>query len=89
MIVEWLVAVGTSMGNTVVGLFPSISIPAGIQNLDDGVNGLLNSTSGLGVWLDLPTIGILAAVPAAVWGLGMTFKGFRMLLSHLPFVGGR
>ncbi len=89
MIVEWIVSVGAAIASWVATLFPVLDIPPSLTTLDDSMSGIFAMGTGLGAWIDWPTVGTLMAVPLIVWVAGLTIRGIRALLAHLPFIGGR
>ena len=89
MIVEWLVSVGASVATWITGLFPQLEIPDAILNLDQSINDIFDMGHGLAPWINLPVIIVIAAVPLTVWAWGLGVMIFRVLASHIPFIGGK
>lgn len=89
MITEWLIAVGSGFAKFIVTLFPTLSLPSGLVNVDDSVRGVIEMAAGTGVFVDWTYIGLVAGIPLAIWAGGLLLKGTRALIAHLPFVGGR
>lgn len=89
MITEWLVGVGAGFGEWVASLFPEIEVPDWLENADDFVNGIFAYGDGLGAWVDWGLVTAIAAVPLGTWVLLLAVRGARVVISHLPFIGGR
>lgn len=89
MIVEWLVQLATSMGAWFVGLFPDWEVPEWFTDADGYVAGLFGFFDGLSPFIDWAFIGAICMVPMAVWLIGLTVKGVRVLIAHVPFFGGK
>lgn len=89
MITEWLIRVGSGFGRWVAGLFPELEIPEQLVNLDDMVNTVLGYGDGLGAFVDWGLIGLIAAIPLTVWAGGLIVKGIRVLVAHIPLIGGK
>lgn len=89
MITEWLISVGSGFGQWVASLFPVLELPEQLVDLDDTVNTILSYGEGMGAFVDWTAIGIIAGIPLAVWALGLVVKGVRVLIGHIPFIGGK
>lgn len=89
MIVEFLVAVGAGFAGWVGSLFPTLELPDALVNVDQGFNTVMAYGTGLGAFIDFQLVGVIAGIPIAVWIAGLTIRGARVLISHLPFIGGR
>jgi len=82
-------SVGSSFGVWIVTLFPELDLPEQLLHVDDAVNDILAMGDGLGAWVDWTYIGLVAAIPASMWALGLLVRAFRAILAHVPFVGGK
>ncbi len=89
MIIEWIVNVGAGFVNWIVSLFPTLELPESLVHLDDTINEILAMGDGLGAFFDWTLIGVLAAIPLTIWVAGLLLRGARVLIAHLPFIGGR
>lgn len=89
MITEWLIGVGAAFGTWIAGLFPELDMPEQLVNLDDTVNTIFGWGDGLGAFVQWEVIGVLAAIPLLVWTGGLIVKGIRVLVAHIPFIGGK
>lgn len=89
MITQWVVQAAVSVGQWFVTLLPSFDIPDWFVGLGDDVNSLFSNAAGLGPLVDWSLVAGIAAVPMGLWVGGLVFKSLRVLLSHIPFFGGR
>lgn len=89
MITEWLITVGTMIAQWVADLFPDWEAADQLAGVDDQINGLLAMGTGVGAFVDWTYIGIVVGIPLSLWVIGMTVAGTRVLLSHVPFIGGK
>lgn len=89
MIIEWLISTGTAIATWFETLLPSFDVPEWFGQLGGNINKFFDAGAGLEPFVDWTFLGIIAAVPLGLWASGLLFKLARMLLSHIPFVGGR
>jgi hypothetical protein len=88
MITEWLVYVGTQFWGFIAGLFPDWTLPAELSS-PDGFMAQINAFgSGLGVWVDWGFVATVGAIPLGIWATVLMIRAVRLLISHLPFIGG-
>jgi len=81
MIVEWFVAFATGLLGFVADLLPVVS-------LDGSVSGALSWVMVMdGVAPVSESIGV-ALMLASVYGLLVIYRLFKVLIAHVPFVGG-
>lgn len=88
MITEWLIKVGTSLWAFIAGLFPDWVAPPGLSDADSFIVDIFQFSQGLEPLADWKLLAVLAAIPPTVWIIGITIRGVRLLLSHVPLVGG-
>lgn len=89
MISEFFIALGASIAVWFNSLFPPLDLPSWFVNADDRVNGVFAYGNGLGVWIEWSLVVPILLAPLAFWVLGLSIRGFRVLVAHLPFIGGR
>lgn len=90
MIVEWLIGVGGTIGSWIAGLFPPLDLPPELVNVDDTITALIQDYGeGMGAFADWGYVALVLAIPLVVWVAGLTIKGIRVLVGHVPFVGGK
>lgn len=73
----------------IVGLFPDWEPPGWLINADDMVQQVFGFFDGLSPWVDWAFIGTICLIPFGVWAAVLLFKGVRVIVSHVPFFGGR
>lgn len=88
MISEWFVKLGTGLWAFFAGLFPDWEAPPELLDADGTLNQLFTLGQGLEPFANWALIGILAAIPLAVWVIGVMVRAVRLLIGHVPFVGG-
>lgn len=88
MITEWLIKVGTGLWAFIAGLFPDWVAPPEMLEADGLINQLFGFGQGLEPYANWPLLATLGAIPLAVWVIGISIRAVRLLLSHVPFVGG-
>lgn len=89
MIVEWLMGVAVGFVQWLAGLFPVLELPDELVHLDDSFNSIFALGEGLGAFIPWGLVGLIAGIPLAVWVGGLLIKVVRVLVSHLPFIGGK
>lgn len=88
MILEWLVKVAVGLWQWIADLFPDWDAPVELTDADGMIGQIFALGTGLEPWVNWSLIGVLGAIPLAVWVIGMTVKMVRVLLAHVPFIGG-
>lgn len=89
MVTEWLVSTGLSVIAWFVSIVPAFDVPSWFANVGTSINSFFTSAAGLNPFVDWAFLGTISAVPIGLWSLGLLFRLGRMLLSHVPFFGGR
>lgn len=89
MIVEWLMTVSSGFVDWFASLFPQLELPAELVNVDDALNTVASYGDGMGAFVNWTIVGLIAAVPITVWCAGFLIKIARVLIAHIPFVGGK
>lgn len=88
MIAEWFAGLGMDIAIMVAGWFPEWDIPQVFHDMRGGMLGLLETYTGLGVWVDWGALGVCLTAVAIAYGLGILIRLVRAALAHLPAVGG-
>lgn len=89
MIIEFLATVGTAISTWVMSILPQFQPPEWFDGVGDKINELFTHASGLNPFVDWQFVQTIALVPIGLWAVGYAFRGIRMLISHIPFVGGK
>lgn len=79
----------TVIGGLILTLFPSVSLPDGLTGAMENFTSLLGNVSGIGAWFPFELAFICMGVLLAVWLAGFGAKLVRVILSHIPGVGGK
>lgn len=89
MIVEWLLSVVAGAWEFMVGLVPDWTVPPELTDPGGIMADVLTLANGVGVWVDWVFLGAVALIPLSVWVIGVLWKTFRMIASHIgPQIGG-
>lgn len=88
MISEWFVKLGTGLWAFFAGLFPDWEVPPELLQADGMIGQLFSFGQGLEPYANWGLLGVLAAIPLTVWVIGITIRSVRLLISHVPFIGG-
>ena len=88
MILEWIVQVAVGLWEWIANLFPDWDPPAELTDPDGMIGQLFAFGQGLEPWVNWGLIGALAAIPFAVWVIGIVVKMVRLLIGHVPWIGG-
>lgn len=88
MIIEWLVAVGSSIAGFIASLFPVWEPPAWFTDVGPQIQGLLTGADGMGVWVDFHLAGGIAGVVVTTYLVSFGIKLFLRAGSHIPQFGG-
>lgn len=89
MISQYFVDLFTNIVGWIAGILPNATIPDNVVHPDAAANGLFGLVTGLGVWVSWPVINACVGVSLAVFAAGGLIALFRVILSHLPYFGGR
>lgn len=88
MISQFFVDLFVNVVSWVGGLFPTDVIPDNVQHPDAQLGGLFGLVTGLGTWVDWPVVNACALVSLGAYAAGLGIALVRVIISHLPFVGG-
>lgn len=88
MIIEWLVKVAVGLWQWIADLFPDWDIPAELTDPDGMFVQIASFGQGLEPWVNWGLMGGLALIPLGMWVIGVTVKLVRLLLGHVPGIGG-
>jgi hypothetical protein len=72
----------------VIGLIPSWEAPSWFTNLDETVNGAVDTLNGLGAWANWALITTCVAVNLAVIGVLAIIRAVLIAKTSIPAVGG-
>lgn len=88
MILEWLIKLAVGLWGFLAGLFPDWVAPPELLEADGLINDLFSYGQGLEPFANWSLLAVLGAIPLAVWVIGLMIRAVRLLISHVPFVGG-
>lgn len=88
MITEWLISLGLGVVTWIATLFPEWEIPEWVTENQQTSVQLLQSYEGLGVWVDWNALGVAIVATTTVYGVGLSVRGIRAALAHIPQFGG-
>ncbi|MHA3724598.1 hypothetical protein ACXR2T_12040 [Leucobacter sp. HY1910] len=88
MILEWLIEMAVGLWKFLAGLFPDWTLPPELASADGMLGQLFAFGQGLEPWANWPLLATLGAIPPAVWIIGVMIKAVRLLIGHVPFIGG-
>lgn len=88
MIVEWFLNLVAGIWEGVGSLFPDWEMPPELADPNGALGQVFALGQGLEPFADWNIIAGLAAIPLAVWVIGIIWKLLRMAASHIPFFGG-
>lgn len=89
MITELFVNMAVGVAIWFNQLIPPTVLPEWFVNADNYINGIFAYGDGLGAWIEWSAVVPIMLAPVGFWVLGLSIRGIRVLISHLPFVGGR
>jgi hypothetical protein len=89
MISQFFIDLFVQIVSWLADLFPSDVIPDNVQHPDAQLGGLFGLVTGLGVWVNWPVVNACALVALGAYGAGLSIAIVRVIISHLPFVGGK
>lgn len=88
MIVEWLMEVSYGFNVWLANLMP----PGEVNDASASINGwavLVQWVAGAGSWVNVPAMTALCAVAISFYIATLLAKFLRVVVSHIPLVGGR
>jgi len=88
VIAEWFFALVAGIWDVMGAIFPDWDVPAELTDPGGGIETMVNAGAGAGVWVNWPFVITVALIPPAVWVIGILWKLFRTLISHIPGFGG-
>lgn len=89
MIAEFFSDLGMNIAIWITTLFPEWEIPEWVHDSRGTLLGLLQTHSGLGVWVDWGVLGLCITATATTYGVMLLVKLIRAALGHVPQVGGK
>jgi hypothetical protein len=89
MIVEWIVSVAMTVWDWLATLVPDFTAPAALTGLSSSLGSIFALGQGMAPFVDWSAVGVMAAIPLGLWVVTIAWAGLRMLVSHIPFIGGR
>lgn len=89
MIVEWLLELSAGFNEWVASLAPAMDLPFDPEAPVADWGPFLSWTVGLGWWIDFTLLAAICAAAVGIWLAAGGVKLVRVLLSHVPFFGGR
>lgn len=88
MIVEWLIEMAVGLWQFIADLFPDWDVPPELLDADGMLQQVFAFGQGLEPWVNWTLIGTLGLIPLSVWVIGMLVKAVRLLIGHVPGIGG-
>lgn len=88
MISEWFLGLMAGFVGMLGDAFGEWDPPSQLTDGAAGVNGLLQSFNGMGVWVDWTVLGGCVAVQISVWLGVLLIKLVRAIAAHVPQFGG-
>lgn len=88
MISEWFLGLMAGFVGMLGDAFGPWEPPKQLTDGADGVNGVLQSFTGMGVWVEWPVLSACVAVQVGVWLTVLVIKLVRAIAAHVPAVGG-
>lgn len=88
MIVEWFFGLIAGLIDFIGTLLPEWEVPAALVDPDGMLMGLFAMGQGMAPFVDWQFVGLVGAIPLAVWVIGLLWKFARMAISHIPGFGG-
>lgn len=88
MIVEWLTGLAAGLWEFIGGLLPDWELPPELADPNGFVGQIFALGQGLAPFIDWGFVGLIGAIPLAVWVIGLLWRAGRMVMSHIPFFGG-
>lgn len=88
MISEWVAGIAVELVAWIASLFGDFEIPQWAYDSRGVMIDLLQTYSGLGVWVDWQALGICMAAVGGVYAIGVSIKLLRVVVAHIPQFGG-
>jgi len=88
VIIEWLMGVATGLWEFIGSLLPDWELPPELADPNGFLGQVFALGQGLEPFINWSLVGMLGAIPLAVWVIGILWRATRMLLSHIPLFGG-
>lgn len=88
MITEYFIQVAVGLWAWLADLFPDWDLPPELLNSDGMIAQVFALGYGAEPFVNWGFVTALAAIPFGVWVIGITVKAVRLLIGHVPFVGG-
>lgn len=88
MVTEWLMYLGSLMGEWALGLLPTTDAPDWFRTLGSQFNTLLTGADGLGVWVGWGTVVTILLACVSIYLVLLIVKVAMKVWSFVPFVGG-
>lgn len=88
MITQAILSALIGLGTFVVGLFPTVAMPAWVTTLATTIGDGVTQVSQLGHWLPLGALGNVAVFILTVWTAALLVRFLRMALSVMTGGGG-
>jgi hypothetical protein len=88
VIIESLMQLSLWFNETLAGFAPPADIEAPSAQID-GWSVLLQWVVGAGAWVNVPAMMTLCGIAVSWYLVTITVKLLRVLISHIPLVGGR
>lgn len=88
MIVEWLLGLGASLVEGLLGALPTFDPPGWIASGTGSIITVLQTAGSLGHWVPLGLFAVVVAAVIACLLVGVGIKVTRIVASHLTLGGG-
>jgi len=88
VITEWFAEIAMDFAIWIASLFPEWEVPVWMEDTRGAMVTFLESSVGLGVWVDWSALGICLTAVGVAYVAGLTIRLIRAILAHVPQFGG-
>lgn len=88
MIIEALVRLLVTVVTALLSALPTVPVPAWVGSVTSGIAGLVGYANGLGAWVPMNFVLVVAGSVLACMAIGFAIKLVRIVASFLTAGGG-
>lgn len=88
MIIKWFVDALSAVVSALLGLLPTVTMPAWIASTTSALTSMLVNIAQLGAWIPLGAFGKCLAFVLLCSGVAVTARLTRIAISHVTGGGG-